>query len=152
VRLFAAAVILCEGPTEVGALPRWWRGTSGLKLRDPEAANIPIVSVGGDKWFRAYVRYLDDFGAPWAIVADGPALRRNSAPAKRLGNLKHRPRRQPNGDEFARAAVGRSADSVLLLEAGAADGPDTMAVPPAWPSLIGSEVDWGPIRRNPADY
>src|SRR5216684_3121019 len=32
---------------------------------------------------------------------------------------------------------------VLLLEAGAADGPATMAVPPAWPSLIGSEVDWG---------
>ena len=32
---------------------------------------------------------------------------------------------------------------VLLLEAGPADGPDAMAVPPAWPSLIGSEVDWG---------
>ncbi len=32
---------------------------------------------------------------------------------------------------------------VLLLEAGPADGPDTMAVPRAWPSLIGSEVDWG---------
>jgi choline dehydrogenase len=32
---------------------------------------------------------------------------------------------------------------VLLLEAGAADGPDTMAVPQAWPTLIGSEVDWG---------
>jgi len=32
---------------------------------------------------------------------------------------------------------------VLLLEAGPADGPDAMAVPSAWPSLIGSEVDWG---------
>ena len=32
---------------------------------------------------------------------------------------------------------------VLLLEAGPADGPKTMAVPPAWPTLIGSEVDWG---------
>ncbi|MCW2639031.1 MAG: glucose-methanol-choline oxidoreductase [Dactylosporangium sp.] len=32
---------------------------------------------------------------------------------------------------------------VLLLEAGAADGPDNMAVPPAWPTLIGSEADWG---------
>ena len=32
---------------------------------------------------------------------------------------------------------------VLLLEAGPADGPENMAVPPAWPSLIGSEVDWG---------
>ena len=32
---------------------------------------------------------------------------------------------------------------VLLLEAGPADGPDNMAVPPAWPTLIGSAVDWG---------
>jgi len=34
-------------------------------------------------------------------------------------------------------------NQILLLEAGAADGPANMAVPPAWPSLIGSEVDWG---------
>ena len=32
---------------------------------------------------------------------------------------------------------------VLLLEAGPADGPAMMAVPGAWPALIGSEVDWG---------
>jgi choline dehydrogenase len=32
---------------------------------------------------------------------------------------------------------------VLLVEAGAADGPETMAVPPAWPTLIGSTADWG---------
>ncbi|GAA1264894.1 hypothetical protein GCM10009609_30120 [Pseudonocardia aurantiaca] len=32
---------------------------------------------------------------------------------------------------------------VLLLEAGPADGPAMMSVPPAWPALIGSEVDWG---------
>ena len=32
---------------------------------------------------------------------------------------------------------------VLLLEAGPAGGPGTMAVPPAWPTLIGGEVDWG---------
>jgi choline dehydrogenase len=32
---------------------------------------------------------------------------------------------------------------ILLLEAGAANGPANIAVPPAWPSLIGSEVDWG---------
>lgn len=33
--------------------------------------------------------------------------------------------------------------TVLLVEAGGAAGPDSMAVPPAWPTLIGSEVDWG---------
>ncbi|MCI2421433.1 GMC family oxidoreductase N-terminal domain-containing protein [Saccharopolyspora sp. K220] len=32
---------------------------------------------------------------------------------------------------------------VLLIEAGAADGPESMAIPPAWPTLIGSSVDWG---------
>jgi choline dehydrogenase len=32
---------------------------------------------------------------------------------------------------------------VLLLEAGPADGPKTMSIPGAWPTLIGSEVDWG---------
>ena len=31
---------------------------------------------------------------------------------------------------------------VLLLEAGPADGPERMSVPGAWPTLIGSEVDW----------
>src|ERR1700750_1127907 len=31
---------------------------------------------------------------------------------------------------------------VLLLEAGAAEGPERMSVPGAWPTLIGSEVDW----------
>ena len=32
---------------------------------------------------------------------------------------------------------------VLLLEAGPAEGPESMAIPSAWPSLMGSEVDWG---------
>jgi choline dehydrogenase len=32
---------------------------------------------------------------------------------------------------------------VLLLEAGPANGPDAVSVPPAWPTLIGSDVDWG---------
>jgi choline dehydrogenase len=32
---------------------------------------------------------------------------------------------------------------VLLLEAGPATGPPRMTSPPAWPSLIGSEIDWG---------
>jgi choline dehydrogenase len=31
---------------------------------------------------------------------------------------------------------------VVLLEAGPADGPDTMRAPAAWPALLGSEVDW----------
>ena len=36
-----------------------------------------------------------------------------------------------------------SGAKVLLLEAGPAYGPQAVSVPPAWPTLIGSEVDWG---------
>jgi choline dehydrogenase len=32
---------------------------------------------------------------------------------------------------------------VLLLEAGPAQGPEAVSVPAAWPTLAGSEVDWG---------
>jgi choline dehydrogenase len=32
---------------------------------------------------------------------------------------------------------------VLLLEAGPAHGPDAVSIPSAWPTLIGSDVDWG---------
>ena len=31
---------------------------------------------------------------------------------------------------------------VLLAEAGPAEGPETMSVPVAWATLVGSEVDW----------
>jgi choline dehydrogenase len=34
-------------------------------------------------------------------------------------------------------------ERVLLLEAGPAQGPQEMAIAPAWPSLLGSSVDWG---------
>jgi choline dehydrogenase len=35
-----------------------------------------------------------------------------------------------------------SAARVLLLEAGSAQPLDLMAVPPAWPGLMGSSADW----------
>jgi choline dehydrogenase len=52
------------------------------------------------------------------------------------------------GDGSAGSVVAsrRSEDpdvGVLLLEAGPADGPAAMSVPAAWPTLLGSEVDWG---------
>jgi hypothetical protein len=82
-------VILCEGSTEVGALQRWWTDTAAVGLPSPEAAHIPIVGVGGHSSFGAYVEYLDAFGIPWAIIADGPALRPGSNLAKQLRNLGH---------------------------------------------------------------
>jgi hypothetical protein len=101
--LFAAAVILCEGPTEVGALPRWWRqGAASRGLPDPEAANIPVISVDGQASFGAYIRYLDAFGVPWAIVADGPALRPSSKLTGQMRELGHWPDKQPDDqDGFA---------------------------------------------------
>jgi energy-coupling factor transporter ATP-binding protein EcfA2 len=85
--LFAAGVILCEGPTEVGALPRWWAKVDSLRLPDPAAANVPILSVDGQAGFGAYLRYLEAFGVPWAVVADGPALRPGSKLAEDLREL-----------------------------------------------------------------
>ncbi|MER6590803.1 TOPRIM nucleotidyl transferase/hydrolase domain-containing protein [Micromonospora purpureochromogenes] len=89
--LFANRVILCEGPTEVGALRQWWSDTSTLGLPSPEAANIPIISVNGDSCFGGYIEYLDAFGVPWAAIADGPALRSESYLAKQLRKLGHQP-------------------------------------------------------------
>jgi hypothetical protein len=89
--LFAPAVILCEGATEVGALSRWWRHAGRVGLPDPEVANIPIIDVGGHAGYGAYVRYLDAFGIPWAIVADGPALRADGKMFKQLADRGHCP-------------------------------------------------------------
>lgn len=117
--LFAAGVILCEGPTEIGALPRWWRQTESPGLPDPAAANVPVISVDGDNAFGAYLRYLTAFGVPWAVVADGPALRRDSRLAEDLRVLGCWPGTQepPDRDDFlgwqkfwARAGVFTLAD------------------------------------------
>lgn len=100
--LFAPAVIFCEGMTEVRALPPWWRHARKIGLRDPEAANIPVISVDGDTAFGAYARYLDAFGVPWAVVVDGPALRAGSDMAGQLAELGRSPGTLPaDADDFA---------------------------------------------------
>jgi energy-coupling factor transporter ATP-binding protein EcfA2 len=102
--LFAAGVILCEGPTEVGALPRWW-AVAGPRLGvpDPAAANVPVLSVDGQTGFGAYLRYLRAFGVRWAVVADGPALRPDSKLAGDLRELGCWPDGEPpsDRDDFA---------------------------------------------------
>jgi OLD-like protein/AAA domain-containing protein/putative AbiEii toxin of type IV toxin-antitoxin system len=117
--LFAAGVILCEGPTEIGALPRWWRHAGSIGLPDPEAANVPLISVDGDNAFGTYLRYLTAFGVPWAVVADGPALRGDSRLAYDLRAVGCWPRTQEpqHRDDFvewqkfwARAGVFTLAD------------------------------------------
>jgi hypothetical protein len=100
--LFARAVIFCEGPTEVRALPPWWRHARKIGLRDPEGANIPLISVDGHTGFGAYAKYLDAFGVPWSIVVDGPALRDGSDMASQLAGLRRFPATVPgDSDDFA---------------------------------------------------
>lgn len=89
--LFARAVILCEGQTEVGALPRWWRTAPDVGLPDPGAANVSLISVYGHSGYGPYIRFLDAFGIPWAIIADGPALRRSNKLADDLREQGHWP-------------------------------------------------------------
>jgi ABC-type transport system involved in cytochrome c biogenesis ATPase subunit len=86
--LFASAVILCEGATDLGALEWWWQGgTVGHDLVDPQGANIAMIDVGGDNNFGGYVNYLEAFRIPWAAVADGPAFRPTSGLSRQLDKL-----------------------------------------------------------------
>lgn len=89
--LFARAVILCEGQTEVGALPRWWHNARAAGLPDPAIANIAFISVLGHSGYRAYIMFLDAFAIPWAIVSDGPALRKGQKLPLDLQKLGHWP-------------------------------------------------------------
>jgi hypothetical protein len=80
--LFANAVILVEGETELGALALWFEKishetkTNGQKTKTNawSARNITIFSVGGDHGFEPWVRYLSYYRVPWAIVCDGTIL------------------------------------------------------------------------------
>lgn len=69
--LFAQAAVLCEGQTEVGALPRWWNNARTAGLPDLGATNVSFVGVDGHNSYRAYIRFLDAYGTPWVIVSDG---------------------------------------------------------------------------------
>ena len=89
--LFARAVILCEGQTEIGALPRWWHNARATGLPDPAAANISFISVSGHSGYGRYIMFLDAFAIPWAIVADGPALRNGQKLPLDLRELGHWP-------------------------------------------------------------
>ena len=63
--LFARAVVLVEGETELGALPIWWT----LAERD-----IALYSVGGRGNFVGPIKLLERFAIPWVVLCDGDAL------------------------------------------------------------------------------
>lgn len=94
--LFAEAVVLCEGATEVGALPHWWNNAGSAGLPGLAAANVVFASVDGHNSYAPYIKFLDAYSIPWAIVSDGPALRRNARLAKDMEELGHWPDDEPH--------------------------------------------------------
>lgn len=73
--LFARAVVLLEGETELGALPRWFENcrAAGTNMR-PTDRDIAFYSVGGDRNFRTLIRVLDSLAIPWVLICDGAAF------------------------------------------------------------------------------
>lgn len=96
--LFAQAAVLCEGQTEPGALPRWWNNARTVGLPDLGAANVSFIAVDGHNGYRAYIRFLDAYGIPWAIISDGPALRKGRKLSQDMEKLGHWPDAPEPGD------------------------------------------------------
>jgi hypothetical protein len=70
--LFARGVVLVEGGTELGALPVWFaKSLTAGRLGAPDALNVMVFSVDGDRGFGTLTGLLHVFGVPWAIVCDG---------------------------------------------------------------------------------
>jgi predicted ATPase len=73
--LFAQAVLLTEGPTEVGALPIWFDKISRDDGDFPwNARNISVFSVGGQTAFGSWASFLCHYRVPFAICCDGQVL------------------------------------------------------------------------------
>jgi len=73
--LFAQAVILVEGDTELGCLPPWFDASQTAAIRGTlDGLNLLLHPVGADTAFGRYVELLEAFGVPWAIICDGPVL------------------------------------------------------------------------------
>lgn len=70
--LFARGVVLLEGETELGALPRWFTqaAVSSGNLT-PSELDLAFWSVGSDTHFEPYITVLNALGIPWVLVCDG---------------------------------------------------------------------------------
>jgi ABC-type lipoprotein export system ATPase subunit len=70
--LFARGVVLLEGETERGTLPKWFASchATGSDMA-PDDLDLAFFSVGGDKNFRTLVSVLQALTIPWVLVCDG---------------------------------------------------------------------------------
>jgi hypothetical protein len=100
--LFAAGVVLVEGPTEVDAFETWLARVDELGLPTPESSHVVLLSVGGDERFPKHAHLMEVLGIPYAIVADGPAFVSDKA----LSKLPHPAPvpADPANESFAEAA------------------------------------------------
>lgn len=73
--LFARGVVLVEGETELGALPKWFAECAAQHgLPKPSELDLAFWSVGGDTHFRTYVTVLQQLAIPWTLICDGAAF------------------------------------------------------------------------------
>ncbi|HUY24746.1 MAG TPA: AAA family ATPase [Candidatus Saccharimonadales bacterium] len=73
--LFARAVVLLEGETELGVLPRWFaRCAADTGSEPPDSLDLGFYQVGGDAGFAAPLALLAGLGIPWAVICDGAAF------------------------------------------------------------------------------
>jgi hypothetical protein len=72
--LFARGVVLLEGETEQGALPKWFDRLKDTGCPTPGELDLAFYSVGGDSNFRTLLTVLHAFAIPWVLVCDGAAF------------------------------------------------------------------------------
>jgi hypothetical protein len=111
--LFAAGVVLVEGPTEVDAFETWLARVAVPGLPTPESSHVVFLSVGGDERFAKHAQLMEVLGIPYAIVADGPAF----AAGKALSKLPHPAPEpaEPASESFTQAASRWDAHRVRTL-------------------------------------
>jgi energy-coupling factor transporter ATP-binding protein EcfA2 len=70
--LFARGVVLLEGETELGTLPKWFEKCAAAESNmRPADLDLAFYSVGGDNNFRTLVSVMHAFAIPWVLICDG---------------------------------------------------------------------------------
>jgi ABC-type molybdenum transport system ATPase subunit/photorepair protein PhrA len=69
--LFADAVVLVEGDSELGTFLEWNRRAAILNTTD---SNIQFLSVDGDQEFPTYIFIAETYEIPWAVICDARAM------------------------------------------------------------------------------
>lgn len=88
--LFADAVALVEGPSDLVALSVWWpKSRTAQRVGAPADLNLILLEAVGEAGFDAVTQFLDSFAIAWTIICDGKAVSPTGQNAliRRLTNL-----------------------------------------------------------------